>query len=770
MHFMANRGDDDFKADVKKAVDAGSDLSQGGEHAYKNLMAELAKDQAKYGNNPARFDKLGQEVAQGLQANNVIDTHMLRWSRDNMDRFATADQSEVKKIELDPAAPGNAGRVNGFERAMMTRFQDTYGDLQKEAPKTFWGNDKDAFSHKDFDKLIAGREQPLVEARARSEQSDLAQRKEAQKAEVTASLLANTGDPKTSLAAALDNIRGGKPDGEISHRDVRQFLDNYAAGHARGDSVYNERNLKAAQLLDAQWDDALGKSLRGTYQDNSRDNHETRTHDHINLDRLAQMNNYQSADAMMAAYSTNGQPGAGRIRPVSAVDSQPVVPQVAPDGNTALQGDPRPLRQDASVLRSGDGQPVLDGSGNPVRTGSDDVAARPVRAPQGDVSADGSDTRPVRPARHGAPRNEHEALFSGKMGDHQAPATRGIRPPADAQVAQEGQPRPVRPRPGDQGAQDTAPPKRAAAPSDNGRDPNDVPPLVAPDIKIDGDIAQQRADFSKQVSDYLQAKASYTPTPGQGWDRIARDVMRRAGNNDFRDEVKVETLSDQIAKLNGTQGRNDMDGRPRLGVPVRIMSDDDVKAASDALLKRFDAQVEALKGAKAPDAAKDDPNIFDPKRSEIPATDAAKPATDAAKPATDAAKPATDAAKPATDAAKPATDAAKPATADARTPDQAIPPKPAAPAYVDHSQDPPAKPAAAADDKSRVQADLKAGKKVGLADIGSPASDDPASLSPASAKQAEDARKRAEAAKAKPAAGSADLNLGLNTDTWSVDG
>jgi hypothetical protein len=768
MHFMANRGDDDFKADVKKAIDAGSDLSQGGEHAYKNLMAELAKDQAKYGNNPARFDKLGQEVAQGLQANNVIDTHMLRWSRDNMDRFATADQSEVKKIELDPAAPGNAGRVNGFERAMMTRFQDTYGDLQKEAPKTFWGNDKDAFSHKDFDKLIAGREQPLLEARARSEQSDLAQRKEAQKAEVTASLLANNGDPKTSLAAALDNIRGGKPDGEISHRDVRQFLENYAAGHARGDSVYNERNLKAAQLLDAQWDDSLGKSLRGTYQDNSRDNHETRTHDHINLDRLAQMNNYQSADAMMAAYSTNGQPGTGRIRPVSAVESQAVVPQVAPDGNTALQGDARPLRPDASVLRSGDGQPVLDGSGNPVRTGSDDVASRPVRAPQVDASVDGSDGRPARPVRHGAPRNEHEALFAGKMGDQPATTTRGIRPPADAPVAEDVQRRPVRPRPSDQGAQDTVPTKPGVAPRDNGRDPNDVPPLVAPDIKIDGDIAQQRADFSKQVSDYLQAKASYTPTPGQGWDRIARDVMRRAGNDDFKDEVKVETLSDQIAKLNGTQGRNDMNGRPRLGAPVRIMSDDDVKAASDALLKRFDAQVEALKAAKAPDAAKDDPNIFDPKRNEIPAADAGKAGADAGKAGADAGKAGADAGKAGADAGKAAADAAK-AAADARNPDQAIPAKPAPPTYVDQGKDA-AKPAAAADDKSRVEADLKAGKKIALTDIGSPASDDPASLSPTSAKQAEEARKRAEAAKVKPAAGSADLNLGLNTDTWSVDG
>ena len=54
---MAQKGDDTFNKDVEKAVKAGSDFSQGGEHAYKALMTELAQDQKKYANDPTKFDE-----------------------------------------------------------------------------------------------------------------------------------------------------------------------------------------------------------------------------------------------------------------------------------------------------------------------------------------------------------------------------------------------------------------------------------------------------------------------------------------------------------------------------------------------------------------------------------------------------------------------------------------------------------------------------------------------------------------------------------------
>jgi hypothetical protein len=140
--------------------------------------------------------------------------------------------------------------------------------------------------------------------------------------------------------------------------------------------------------------------------------------------------------------------------------------------------------------------------------------------------------------------------------------------------------------------------------------------LVIPEIKLDGDLVKAREELAKSASEHFQARAIYTVRPGQGWDRIARDVLRQEKDGSHANESLVVALSDHVAKGNGWEGRLDPTKMLHPGDQVRVMTDEAVKARTEEILKQFDAKVEEMKKAAAAKPADNgDPALFDGKRS-----------------------------------------------------------------------------------------------------------------------------------------------------------
>lgn len=87
--------------------------------------------------------------------------------------------------------------------------------------------------------------------------------------------------------------------------------------------------------------------------------------------------------------------------------------------------------------------------------------------------------------------------------------------------------------------------------------PKPIPELVIPEYKLDGDLVKAREELAKSAGEHFQARAIYTVRPGQGWDRIARDVLRQEKDGSHTNESLVVALSDHVAKGNGWEGRLD---------------------------------------------------------------------------------------------------------------------------------------------------------------------------------------------------------------------
>ena len=571
------KGDESFKRDVASAVEAGSDFSQGGDHAHKALMAKLAQDAQKdeY-KDPAKFNKLGESVAEGLRQKGTLDEHAVRWTKDNMHRF---DTSGDKKIDYDEIDPKNPIAVNGFEKAMMGRLQEMYSTLNKRPeldPLIGSRSENHDFSQKDFKKLVEGYEKPRSEESDNRQQSELAARKQAQKEEVAGALLRNDGDPRRSLAAVLDTQRADKPDGEISRKDVRKFIKNFDDGESRGDFGYNRENLRVARLLDSQWDDDLGKSLRGQYDraGGGREHNgqpDKVTHGEIDLKRLAGMRG-QSVDDMWASNAS----GTPRNERAVAEDQT---------GVRAVQADSRrPVKTDNSEVVDGNNRPVVDGNGQPVRSGETSGQRR---------------VRPLKP--------ETDDAQTSQRPNTQETARRPVmKETNDGNGERQTAQRPVVKETGDGNAQ--RPVARYEA-------PKPIPELVMPEIKAGEDVTKVREAFAKSVEDHFKARADYTVQPGQGWDRIARDVLRQEKDGSHSNEQKVVGLSEALAKSNGWGGRLDQNKMLHPGDIVHVMSPEVVKARVEATLKQFDAKALEIAEAAKKKAEEELPSQFEGKRN-----------------------------------------------------------------------------------------------------------------------------------------------------------
>jgi len=136
-----------------------------------------------------------------------------------------------------------------------------------------------------------------------------------------------------------------------------------------------------------------------------------------------------------------------------------------------------------------------------------------------------------------------------------------------------------------------------------------------PEIKAGEDVTKVREAFAKSVEDHFKARADYTVQPGQGWDRIARDVLRQEKDGSHSNEQKVVGLSEALAKSNGWGGRLDQNKMLHPGDIVHVMSPEVVKARVEATLKQFDAKALEIAEAAKKKAEEELPSQFEGKRN-----------------------------------------------------------------------------------------------------------------------------------------------------------
>jgi len=105
----------------------------------------------------------------------------------------------------------------------------------------------------------------------------------------------------------------------------------------------------------------------------------------------------------------------------------------------------------------------------------------------------------------------------------------------------------------------------------------------------DEELARQRAEFQQQLETHVRHEAQYTVKKGQGFDRIARDVIRtHSDDGSYKDEHKVIQLSNSIAKLNGRHNRLDKTPVLHPGQQLQIFDDAWMEQQIQERLKAFD--------------------------------------------------------------------------------------------------------------------------------------------------------------------------------------
>jgi hypothetical protein len=102
-------------------------------------------------------------------------------------------------------------------------------------------------------------------------------------------------------------------------------------------------------------------------------------------------------------------------------------------------------------------------------------------------------------------------------------------------------------------------------------------------------LAQARADFHRQLQQHINAEAHYTVKPGQGFDVIARDVIKAHSHDEsYKSPQRIVALSDKIAKMNGRTGRLAKDPVLQPGEDLTVFDDTWVKAQIQQRMRVFD--------------------------------------------------------------------------------------------------------------------------------------------------------------------------------------
>jgi hypothetical protein len=133
-------------------------------------------------------------------------------------------------------------------------------------------------------------------------------------------------------------------------------------------------------------------------------------------------------------------------------------------------------------------------------------------------------------------------------------------------------------------------------------------PLKLPELKAGDDIAKAREAYAKEVEKAVYGESHYSVQRGQGWDRVARDVLRHQGDGSHTNERNVVNLSDNIARLNGWEGRLDPNKMLHPDNSVQIRDNAWIKARTEAQMKQFDEAAAKLKAATPVENKPEPPN------------------------------------------------------------------------------------------------------------------------------------------------------------------
>lgn len=120
--------------------------------------------------------------------------------------------------------------------------------------------------------------------------------------------------------------------------------------------------------------------------------------------------------------------------------------------------------------------------------------------------------------------------------------------------------------------------------------PEELPDAVA--APTPEQIAAMREDFERHVSRISEEAAHYRVKPGQGFDRVARDVLRHDTGEQHPPERNVVGYSDEIARMNGWNGRLDTSRMLQKEQVIRVRSTDWVRQQIDFALKQFDSRLQ----------------------------------------------------------------------------------------------------------------------------------------------------------------------------------
>lgn len=104
------------------------------------------------------------------------------------------------------------------------------------------------------------------------------------------------------------------------------------------------------------------------------------------------------------------------------------------------------------------------------------------------------------------------------------------------------------------------------------------------------EIQAMRQEFETYVNGITEEAAHYRVKPGQGFDRIARDVLRHDTGEQKPPERNVVHYSDEIARMNGWNGRLDTSRMLQKEQVIRVRSTDWVRQQVDFALKQFDVR------------------------------------------------------------------------------------------------------------------------------------------------------------------------------------
>lgn len=466
---------------------------------------------------------------------------LLGWAKGGgFNRYDTTGDERLNFGELDLGVRTNN---NQAEIDKLQDIQNNYNRLKDQNSDIF--GHKDSISYGDLEKDV----------RVKAEKAHEAELEARSRALMKPLLATENGHPNMSLFKVIDGLDGDN-DNSITKGDLKKYMDTYNRRARVGDvgsGHFSQQSRDYVQYLMNNWDNEDVARLRD-----------------------GQQNTYVSEERLRSAAGMSKNAdlyGAFVAQPKQEVRRASTKPQ--------------DIVQQTS-LNTADGS-----TGSPsFLEGGSAAQAQPeprVRQPEPEVVKQ-TQAQPEPRVRQPEP----EAVVK----QTQAQPEPRVRQPEPEAVVQQTQAQPeaiqaeVQPKPAE--AVSMAPKniegQLAAA--------RNIDSTKYKDLSSEQAEAQMKADFEAQIKEIYGSSAKYTVKAGQGFDRIARDWMRRASGQQQQPEAGrdgVVAFSDQIAKLNGWNSRLDMSKMLQPEQVIRVRDDNWIKEAVAMEMKLYEMRQAAAR-------------------------------------------------------------------------------------------------------------------------------------------------------------------------------